>query len=100
MVIKSPEQPPLRSDSPLPTRNINLTTELDDFVMDRVKSGRYGNASEVVRAGLRTLEREEREFETKLVTLRSALEDGDASGLADGNVFARVRKQLNLLSPD
>jgi antitoxin ParD1/3/4 len=44
----------------MPTRNGNLTDELDRFVLKKVKSGRFENASEVVRAALRTLEREER----------------------------------------
>jgi len=42
----------------VPTRNVNLTNELDHFVQSKVASGRYENASEVVRAALRTLERE------------------------------------------
>jgi len=80
----------------LPTRNVNLTHELDRFVATKVKSGRYENASEVVRAGLRTLEREEREYEAKLAALRAAIDEGDASGIAKGNVFGRVRKTLKL----
>jgi len=80
----------------MPTRNINLTPELDRFVTTKVKSGRYEDASEVVRAGLRTLEREEREHAAKLAALRSAIDEGDASGVADRNVFGRVRKTLNL----
>ena len=40
----------------MPTGNVNLTAELDRFVAKKVKSGRYENASEVVRAGLRTLD--------------------------------------------
>ena len=39
----------------MPTRNVNLTQELDSFVLARVESGRFENASEVVRAALRTL---------------------------------------------
>ena len=42
----------------MPTRNVNLTKELDRYVATKVRSGRYENASEVVRAGLRTLERD------------------------------------------
>jgi antitoxin ParD1/3/4 len=80
----------------MPTRNVNLTDKLDRFVATKVKSGRYENASEVVRAGLRTLEREEREYEAKLAALRSAIDEGDASGIAGGNVFGRVRKALKL----
>lgn len=67
----------------MPTRNVNLTQELDRFVATKVSSGRYENASEVVRASLRALEREEQEYETKLATLRSALEEGEASGDAE-----------------
>ena len=80
----------------MPTRNVNLTDELDHFVAKKVKSGRYENASEVVRAGLRTLEREEQKYEAKLATLRAAIDEGDASGIAEGNVFGRVRKSLKL----
>jgi putative addiction module CopG family antidote len=49
---------------PMPTRNVNLTMELDGFITSRVQSGRYENASEVVRAALRVLEREESERDT------------------------------------
>lgn len=78
----------------MPTRNVNLTDELDRFVAKKVKTGRYENASEVVRAGLRTLEREEQRYEAKLAALRSAIDEGDKSGIAEGDVFARVRKSL------
>jgi antitoxin ParD1/3/4 len=80
----------------VPTRNVNLTDELDRFVLKKIKSGRYENASEVVRAGLRTLEREEQQYEAKLSALRKAIDDGDASRVAKGNVFARLRKTLKL----
>lgn len=80
----------------MPTRNINLTTELDRFVATKIKSGRYENASEVVRAGLRTLEQEERQYELKLAALRAAIDEGDASGIATGDVFRRVRKKAKL----
>jgi antitoxin ParD1/3/4 len=78
----------------MPTRNVNLTDSLDQFVAKKIKSGRYENASEVVRAGLRTLEREERQYEAKLAALRAAIDEGDASGIAKGNVFGRVRKAI------
>jgi antitoxin ParD1/3/4 len=78
----------------MPTRNVNLTEELERFVLTKVESGRYENASEVVRAALRILEREEEQYEAKLVALRAAIDEGDASGIARGNVFARVRKTL------
>ncbi|MBI2150791.1 MAG: type II toxin-antitoxin system ParD family antitoxin [Acidobacteria bacterium] len=80
----------------MPTRNVNLTDELDRFVLKKVESGRYENASEVVRAALRTLEREEQEYEAKLAALRAAIDEGDASGVAEGDAFTRVRETLNL----
>jgi antitoxin ParD1/3/4 len=80
----------------MPTRNVNLTAELDRFVATKVKSGRYENASEVVRAGLRTLEREEQQYKAKLAALRAAIDDGDAGGIAEGNVLGRFRKALKL----
>jgi len=83
----------------VPTRNVNLTNELDRFVAKKVKTGRYENASEVVRAALRTLEREEQQYEAKLAALRAAIDDGDASGVAAGDAFGRVRKALKLPAP-
>jgi antitoxin ParD1/3/4 len=67
----------------MPTRNVNLTDELDQFVTSKVASGRYENASEVVRASLRALEREEQEYKIKLAKLRGALKEGEASGDAE-----------------
>jgi antitoxin ParD1/3/4 len=80
----------------MPTRNVNLTDELDSFVLAKIESGRYENASEVVRAALRTLEREEQQFEAKIAALRNAIDKGDASGVAQGNSFERVRQKLQL----
>jgi antitoxin ParD1/3/4 len=82
----------------MPTRNVNLTDELERFIVAKVASGRYENASEVVRDALRTLENKDRVYEAKLVALRSAIDEGDASGIAEKNVFARVRQKLNLSS--
>jgi len=83
----------------MPTRNVNLTQELDRFVLSRVESGRFENASEVVRAALRTLEREERLYEAKLEALRTAIDEGDASGVVEGDVFAQVRDACKRSTP-
>jgi len=80
----------------MPTRNVNLTDELDRFVLAKVKTGRYENASEVVRAALRTLERAEKQYEAKLAALRKAIDKGDSSPVAKGNSFDRVRRKLRL----
>lgn len=67
----------------MPTRNVHLTAELDRFVATNVESGRYENASEVVRAGLRALEEREEYRQLKVAALRSALEEGEQSGIAE-----------------
>ena len=50
----------------MPTCNINLTEHLDHFVERQVASGRYSNASEIVREALRLLEEQEQERKAKL----------------------------------
>lgn len=75
---------------------MNLTDELDRFISAKVESGRFENASEVVRAALRTLMRDEQTYEEKLAALRTAIDEGDASGIAEGNVFDSIRATLNL----
>ncbi len=59
--------------------SITLGSHFDEFISERVKNGRYGSASEVVRAGLRLLET----TETKLEMLRAMLVEGENSGFAD-----------------
>ena len=58
------------------TRNVSLTDQLDSFVEDRVKSGDYQNASEVVRAGLRLLKAQTDREARKLERLRAAVQVG------------------------
>lgn len=60
----------------MPTRNINLTEHFDRFVDEQVEAGRYKNASEVFRAGLRLLEHQTQTDEQKLTMLRKLAADG------------------------
>jgi antitoxin ParD1/3/4 len=80
----------------VPTRNVNLTPELDRFVASRVDTGLYANASEVMRAALRLLEKDEREQEEKMRALRAAIKRGMASGIAEPGVFTRLRTKHGL----
>jgi putative addiction module CopG family antidote len=48
------------------TRNVSLTPEIEAFINDRVASGRFRSASEVVRAALRLLEEDERRESPRL----------------------------------
>ncbi len=62
----------------MPTRNINLTDHFDAFVASEIESGRYSNASEVLRAGLRMLEQRTQEDQQKLDRLRTLAAEGFA----------------------
>lgn len=76
----------------MPTRNINLTEHLDDFVERQVASGRYSNASEIVREALRLLEDHEEERQAKLKALRLAAKQGfDEIDQGSGIVLAGKR---------
>jgi antitoxin ParD1/3/4 len=59
--------------------SITLGSYFDQFIQGVLKQGRYKNASEVVRAGLRLLEEEEQ----KIIALRHAIDEGVKSGLAE-----------------
>lgn len=59
--------------------SITLGPHFDMFIASLVENGRYGSASEVVRAGLRLLE----ETESKLERLRRLLDEGEQSGIGD-----------------
>ena len=76
----------------MPTRNISLTREQDDFIEKAVKSGEYQNASEAVRDALRTLQQRRREDTLKLKVLRiqikaglDALERGEFTDVVDAD---------------
>ena len=64
----------------MPTTSIDLGEHFTGFVAAMKETGRYRNASEVVRAGLRLLQEQEAEYQTKLEALRQALEEGEQSG--------------------
>ncbi len=58
--------------------SISLGDHFEEFVDSKVSSGRFSNASEVIRAGLRLLEEEE----TRVMSLKKAVSEGMDSGLA------------------
>lgn len=73
--------------------NVSLTKELESFVSRKVKSGRYGSASEVVRESLRLLEQEDlrkrisvstqEELEAKLLEGVESLDRGECVAARD-----------------
>ena len=65
-------------------RNTSVTigNHFEHFIAEQLHEGRYGSASEVVRAGLRLLE----EQEARLKNLRAALIEGEESGFVEYNL--------------
>lgn len=59
--------------------SITLGSYFEQFIQSVLRDGRYKNASEIVRAGLRLLEQEEQ----KAIVLRKAIEEGVNSGWAE-----------------
>ena len=70
--------------------SISLGNHFEDFVGDKIATGRYNNASEVIRAGLRLLEDEEK----KIVILKKAIDEGLESGLAENFNPKNLLKKL------
>ena len=60
----------------MPARNVNLTEHFDRFIEAGIASGRFGNANQVVREGLRLLEQREPEDQARLEWLRAAARQG------------------------
>ncbi len=74
--------------------SMTLGEHFDGFIARQINSGRFGSASEVVRAALRMLENNE----AKLNTLRKALDDGEKSGISnyEYNTFmAELDSEIN-----
>jgi len=59
--------------------SVTLGAHYEKFISQQVAQGRFGSASEAIRAGLRLLE----DRETKLSLLRRALQDGEESGTSE-----------------
>lgn len=58
--------------------SISLGNHFENFITNRINDGRFNNASEVIRAGLRLLEEEE----NRVLALRQAIQEGKDSGKA------------------
>ena len=63
----------------MPT-SVALSPHFEAFIREQVTSGRYNNASEVMRAGLRLLEDQQQHQAIQLEVLRTAISEGLASG--------------------
>lgn len=83
----------------MPT-SVALGEHFEAFVKDQLASGRYNNASEVVRAGLRLLEELEKINEARVAELRKAVEEGFRSGLGipAEEVFDRLEAKYRAMA--
>jgi antitoxin ParD1/3/4 len=77
------------------TRNVVLTDPQSDLVDRLVASGRYQNASEALRAGLRLLEREESELSALRDQLSTGLDDARRADLAEGSGEDSIRRAFS-----
>ena len=76
----------------MPTRNVVLTERQEELIETLVNSGRYQNASEVLRDGLRLVEQREAEDKGKLKALRAAARVGvDALDRGEFKEFESIR---------
>lgn len=80
------------------TTSVALGSYFEDFIKTKILQGRYNNASEVIRAGLRLLE----ENEERIIALKSAINEGVESGIAENfdpkqhlEVLKTQRKRAN-----
>jgi antitoxin ParD1/3/4 len=75
--------------------NISLTPELERLVDEKVKSGRYASASEVIREGLRLLEEQETMKQHRLAEIRQKIDRGlDQLDKGQGIPGAEARTRL------
>jgi len=77
---------------PMPTRNVVLTDSQTDLIERLIADGRYQNASEALRAGLRLLEREEAEMTALRDRLAAGLEEARSGVLAEGSGEDAIRR--------
>jgi len=73
--------------------NVSLTTDLEEFVQQKVKSGKYPSASEVVRAALQLLEQQDIQCQMRLEQLRRevaiGIEQSERGEVFDGEEVVR-----------
>lgn len=77
------------------TRNVVLTESQSELVDELVASGRYQNASEALRAGLRLLEREENELSALRARLKAGLDEARSGDLAEGAGEDAIRRAFS-----
>lgn len=79
----------------MPTRSVTLTEHYDKIVSEQIASGKFRNASEVLRAGLTLLEQQMQENQEKLALLRSLVKEAQVEIEQGKGIRITTRKQLD-----
>lgn len=80
--------------------NVSLTRHFERLVQEKVESGRYHSASEVIRDALRLLEERDRMNEAKLEVLRADIREGLESGPAEEMDMNAIKERARRESED
>lgn len=78
---------------PRPLTLADLPEEAVRFARKQISTGRFPSVDALIIAGMNALQEVD---EAKLAALRAAIDEGEASGIAEGDSFARVRTQLGI----
>jgi antitoxin ParD1/3/4 len=81
------------STMPRPLKTADLPEEVAPFAEAQISAGRFASVDAFIVAGMNAIK--EREH-SKLAALRAAIDEGEASGLAEDGSFARVRARLGI----
>jgi antitoxin ParD1/3/4 len=83
--------------------NISLTPDLEHFITDKLKSGRYASVSELIRDGLRLLVERDHLYQIRLEELRKEIQKGIDSGEATPfdpeDIIQRVSEKMGTIPP-
>lgn len=79
--------------------SVNLGEQLEAFITDAVKNGRYGSRSEVLREGVRLVQEREQRLAKLHAALREGIADADAGRVTDADiVFDRLIREIGAMA--
>lgn len=71
---------------PMVKKSISVTDQQDSWIKAQIKTGHYGNESEVVRELIRERQLQDQETPAEIEAIRAALIEGEESGFSDSSV--------------